>query len=200
MHSSANNQRDFYRVDCRVVVSQRAIGERVPRGLSADSHFPDSELFAMLRELRRLDHESSHMLHAIGEKDRNVEAYLGHLNRKFDLLARHLVSLTPAVTDGSEQTVSLSEGGIQFHANPPPPRGTMLAIRLTLLPSHVGLAIYGSVVAVGAEERNVSVRFENLQDADRQILARHVMQVQMSQKRLSRGGDAADPLAREYLP
>jgi len=186
MHSSTSNQRDFYRIDCPVVISQRTVGTRVPRGLSADGHFPDSEVFDLLRELRRLDHESGHMLHAIGEKDRNVEAYLGHLNRKLDLLARHLVSLTPTVADGSEQTVSLSEGGILFHADPPPPPGTVLAIRLTLLPNRVGLTVYGSVVAVGTEERNVSVRFENLQDADRQILARHVMQVQMSQKRLGR--------------
>ena len=97
MHSSTSNQRDFYRIDCPVVISQRTVGTRVPRGLSADGHFPDSEVFDLLRELRRLDHESGHMLHAIGEKDRNVEAYLGHLNRKLDLLARHLVSLTPAV-------------------------------------------------------------------------------------------------------
>lgn len=150
MRRPTTNQRNFYRVDCPVLMSQRTVGERVPRGVTADSHFPDSEHFGLLRELRRLDHESSHLLHAIGEKDRNVEAYFGHLNRKVDVLARHVASMTPGLEDDGEQTVSLSEGGISFHLDEPPAPGTVLAIRLTLLPSWIGLALYGTVVAAAA--------------------------------------------------
>lgn len=44
------------------------------------------------------------------------------------------------------------------------------------------------MVAAGAGERNVAVNFEQLQDADRQIIARHVMQVQMAEQRRAREG------------
>lgn len=188
MRRNATNQRDFFRVDCRVLISQRVVGEHVPHDIAPDSHFPDGGHFGLLRELRRLDHESSHTLHAIGEKDRNVEAYLGQVNRKLDLLARHLASMTPGMDESDEQTVSLSEGGVSFHADPAPPPGSVVAIRLTLLPSWIGLTLYASVLGTADGQRNVSLRFENLQDADRQILARHVMQVQMSQQRRNRGG------------
>lgn len=186
MRRTASNQRDYFRVDCQVLISQRTLDALPPPDIPADRHFPDSEHFGMLRELRRLDHESIHLLHAIGEKDRNVEAYLGHLNRKLDLLARHLASLMPDASSGSRQNVSLSEGGVLFHMDVPATPGSVLAIRLTLLPSWIGLTLYASVVANNDDERNVSVRFENLSDADRQVLARHVMQVQMSQQRRNR--------------
>lgn len=183
MCSAATDHRNFFRIDCPVRISQRVVGERVPRGESADSHFPDDSHFGLLRELHQFDHDSAHLLLAIGEKDRNVEAYLGHLNRKIELLARHVASLTPEVLDGDEQTVSLSEGGISYHSSRPPAPGTVLALRLTLLPSLIGITVFGTVVAAGTQGHNVSVRFENLQDADRQILARHVMQIQMSRQR-----------------
>lgn len=193
MRQLRSNQREFYRVGCPVLLSHRALGAGVPRGVAPDSHFPDAGHFGLLRELRRMDYDHGHLLHAIGERDRELGAYLAHLNRKFDTLARHLVSLDPETVDAGEQEVSLSEGGMGFHLDEPPPPGTVLAIRLTLLPSWIGLTLYGTVVAAAAGERNVSVRFEHLQDADRQILARHVMQVQMSRQRRSRGHPADHP-------
>ncbi len=145
MPERSANQRDFYRVDCHVMISHCAVGDHVPAGRSPDSYFPDSEHFGLLRELRRMDHDASHLLHALGEKDRNLGAYLAHLNRKFDALARHLAALTPEMSRGSEQVVSLSEGGASFHAAQPPAPGSVLAIRMMLLPAWVGIAVYGIV-------------------------------------------------------
>jgi len=189
MGSRSTNQRDFYRVDCRVVVSHCVVGDRVPAGRAPESFFPDSEHFNLLRELRRMDHDAAHLLHTLGEQDRNLGAYLAHVNRKFDLLARHLASLTPELSRGSEQTISLSEGGLSFHVPQPPAPGSVLALRMTLLPAYVGIAVYGAVVGhdlAARDGRNVSVNFEHLQDADRQIIARHVMQVQMAEQRRNR--------------
>jgi PilZ domain len=189
MRSPRTNQRDFYRIDCRVVISHCVVGDRVPAGRQPETFFPDSEHFNLLRELRRMDQDAAPLLHALGEDDRNLGAYLTHLNRKLDVLARHLAAMTPEMSRGSEQTVSLSEGGLSFHAPQPPAPGSVLALRLTLLPAYVGISVYGTVVAADAaarEGRNVSVHFERLQDADRQIIARHVMQVQMAEQRRNR--------------
>jgi hypothetical protein len=181
-----SNQRDFYRVDCPVIISHCLVGDRAPAGKPAESFFPDNEHFNLLRELRRLDQDNSHLLHALGEQDRNLGTYLAHLNRKLDLLARHLATLTPELGRGSEQTISLSEGGLSFSCATPPAIASVLAIRMTLLPAYVGIAVYAHVVKL-VPERNgstqVLVNFERLQDADRQIIARHVMQVQMAEQR-----------------
>ncbi|MBP8925572.1 MAG: PilZ domain-containing protein [Pseudomonadales bacterium] len=190
MSSHTANQRDFYRVDCPVVISYCLVGDHAPVGKPAESFFPDNEHFNLLRELRRLDQDNSHLLHTLGEQDRGLGAYLGHINRKLDLLARHIASLTPELGRGSEQTISLSEGGLSFSCATPPAMGSVLAIRMTLLPAYVGIAVYASVVKLMAERNgntHVSVNYERLQDADRQIIARHVMQVQMAEQR-KKGG------------
>ena len=188
MSSPTANQRDFYRVDCPVIISHCLVGDHAPAAKPAENFFPDNEHFNLLREMRRLDQDNSHLLHTLGEQDRGLGAYLGHINRKLDLLARHIASLTPELGRGSEQTISLSEGGLSFSCATPPALGSVLAIRMTLLPAWVGIAVYGMVVAAGAGERNVAVNFEQLQDADRQIIARHVMQVQMAEQRRAREG------------
>ena len=69
MPERSANQRDFYRVDCHVMISHCAVGDHVPAGRSPDSYFPDSEHFGLLRELRRMDHDASHLLHALGVDD-----------------------------------------------------------------------------------------------------------------------------------
>jgi hypothetical protein len=192
MPSRNQNQRDFYRVDCPAIISHCVIGSHVVAGRPASDYFPDSEHFSLIRELRHLDHDASHLLHAINESDRNVGAYLAHINRKLDLLSRHLAALTPDMSRGSEQTISLSEGGLSFHVPEAPALDSVLALRITLLPSYIGLALFGRVVsphAKDSEGRNVSVNFEHLQDADRQLLARHVMQVQMAEQRRRSGRD-----------
>lgn len=190
MSASESNQRDYFRISCRAVISHCTVGAQVPGGKRPEAFFPDNEHFAMLRELRRMDQESQHLLAAIGEQDRTLGSYLHHLNRKLDTAVRFMATLVPSNSQGSEQTISLSEAGLAFHADPAPAVGSVLALRLTLLPAFAGLAVYGRVVKAGDESTDgtlVSVNFEHLQDAERQVLARHVMQVQMAEQRRKSG-------------
>jgi len=186
MQPRDGNQRVYYRVECPVVISHCVVGDRVPAGKPAGAFFPDEEHFHLLRELSKMDHDSSQLLHLLGEQDRNLGAYLNHVNRKIDTLARHIATLTPGMSQGSEQSISLSEGGLSFRCPQPPPRDSVLAVRLTLLPSYVGIAVYGRVVSTAPDPTDkpvVAINFEQLPDADRHIIARHVMKVQMTQKR-----------------
>jgi hypothetical protein len=190
MRGKGSNQRDFYRVECRAVLDYVALGDHLPAARSAESFFGDGEHFALLRELRKLDHDNAQLLHAIGESDRNVGSYLHLLNRKIDLLARHIAALSPGLKSGSEQTISLSEGGLSFAAADPPAAGSVLALRMTLLPAYAVLALFASVVKLqplADGQVQVSLNFERLQDAERQAIARHVMQVQMAEQRRKAG-------------
>src|SRR5262245_46485589 len=98
MQSRDSNQRDFYRVDCPVVLSHCVIGDHIPGGALPESFFADNEHFNLLRELRRMDTDNSGLLHALGEQNRNLGQYLSVLNRKIDTLARHLATLTPELS------------------------------------------------------------------------------------------------------
>jgi hypothetical protein len=179
------NARDYFRVECQVLLGIRDTGATQVRGTTPDSYFPDSHHLNLLRDLSQIDHENAHLLHAINDRDRNLSAYLGAINRKIDTVARHLVSQLPAEVAGSEQTVSLSEGGISFVASRALEAGSTVALHLTLLPSYVGLASFARIVHREAHDGGyrLSASFEGLAEGDRQLLARHVMQVQLAQQR-----------------
>jgi hypothetical protein len=191
MATGIDNHRDFYRIECRAIVSCRVLGATVPRGASPGSHFDEDPALALSRELLRLDQDNSALLHAISEKDRAAGAYLAVVNRKIELLARHLLAQSPEATTGEEQTISLSEGGVAWHTTQPLPEGAIVALRLMLLPAWTAVTTYAEVIKAehGGAEPLVNASFENLEEADRQLIARHVMQVQMAEQRRRAGRD-----------
>ncbi len=189
MPTGIDNHRDFYRIDCRAVVSCKLLADTVARGASPDSHFNENPALALSRELLRLDQENAQLLHSIGEKDRALGGYLGVVNRKIDLLARHLIAESPDAATGEEQTISLSEGGVAWHTSQALPGGAFVALRLMLLPAYTPVTAYAEVISTeyGTAEPLVTASFENLREADRQLIARHVIQVQMAEQRRRAG-------------
>ena len=191
MQHGPDNHRDFYRIECRAVVSCKLLGASVPRKAPPESHFNENPALALSRELLRLDQENAPLLHAIGEKDRAVGGYLALVNRKIDLLGRYLLAQSPEASTGEEQTISLSEGGVAWHTSQALSEGSVVALRLMLLPAWTAVTAYALVVSSerGTAEPLVTASFENLQEADRQLIARHVMQVQMAEQRRRAGRD-----------
>ena len=189
MRGRGTNQRDYYRVDCRAVIGVAVIGDKIPAGRNAESFFGEAGQFDLLRELRRLDQESGSLLHLVNDADRTLGNYLHTVNRKIDLLARHIIMLDPALRSGAEQTVSISEGGIAFNAPSVLEPGSLVAVRVMLLPTGTAFAAFGSVLSAEPRggEAHLNVNFEHLQEAERQLIARHVMQVQMAEQRRKAG-------------
>lgn len=190
---SSGNQRDFYRVECRALIAARVLGTSIPHGATAASFFGESMQLSLGRELMRIDQEYAQVLHGIADRDRNLGNYLHGLNRKIDALARHVLALAPQAQEDVEQTVSISEGGIAFRSGDALAAGTALALNITLLPSRLAIAVFARVVGTQASADGsalvVTTHFEHLQDAERQLIARHVMQVQMAEQRRRSGRD-----------
>lgn len=190
MHHDSGNHRDFYRIECRAIVGFRSLGERLPEDAGPGTFFSDSPALLLSRELLQLEQEAAPIMAAIGEKDRAVASYLHVINRKIDLLSRHILAQAPDTATGEEQSISLSEGGVVFRCAQALSVGSFVALRLLLLPAWTGVAAFGQVVkseSTAAGYSEISVAFENLQDAERQLVARHVMQVQMAEQRRRAG-------------
>lgn len=189
MQQGTDNHRDFYRIQCRAVVSCKLLGPSASTRATPDSHFEENPALLLSRELLRLEQENAPLLHAISEKDRAVGGYLSIINRKMDLLARYLLAQSPEASTGEEQTISLSEGGAAWHTSQRLPEGSHVALRLMLLPAWTPVTTYALIVK--AEQDGsvplVTASFENLQESDRQLIARHVMQVQMAEQRRRAG-------------
>ena len=82
--------------------------------------------------------------------------------------------------------MSISEGGISFNNLQAIPTGTHLAIKMVLMPQGLGLLLRAQVI--NCRERSdgqfeIGSEFEALTDAQRQLLARHILQKQALERR-----------------
>ncbi len=185
-------RREYFRVEDRLLLRYREIPRAAVGNGPAERHFDNSEVFELLRELRQIDHEHNNVLRTLAEQNRELGVYLKNINRKIELVANALASLDQVQQGQAPQSVSFSESGIAFVAEPALAVGSMLALELILLPQHTGLALYGEVVMNrnDAATRSV-VTFMQLRESDRQILAKHILQVQIAAKRQHQNQDQA---------
>jgi hypothetical protein len=185
---SGAERREYFRVEDQLILRYREIPRSAVGDAPAERHFDNSEVFELLRELRHIDHEHNNVLRALAEQNRELGLYLKNVNRKIELVANALASLDQVQQGQTPQSVSISESGLAFSTNPHLAVGATVALELILLPQHTGLALYGEVVMNRDEPPARSVvSFLRLRESDRQILAKHILQVQIAAKRQSQG-------------
>jgi len=117
--------------------------------------------------------------------DRNkIENKLPELGRYLAVLEKQIGHLTDQlISDDAEQPmtrkmVSLSAQGVAYIDNQPLPVDELVELKLTLLPSGMRLVIVARVVKIEQDPdlggSRVSLDFEHLHEADREILIKHV--------------------------
>lgn len=146
MTQGVQDNRDFYRIQDMAILEFEAIESEL---LNADQvEFPllVTPQFHLLNELQGIDAENSLLLRNIAEKERDIATYLKSLSHKIELLGRALVESSEDVEELAPQAVTLSEGGISFNHQKPIKLDTHLALKLVLLPSYIGLLLFGRVV------------------------------------------------------
>ncbi|MCY1438033.1 PilZ domain protein [compost metagenome] len=135
-----------------------------------------------------MDFESQHLLRHIHERDRTLASYLKVINKRIDLLGQALAqSLLRDI--GPAQQVTLSEGGIGFTSPQPIEPGTQLALKMVLMPQALGLLMQAVVIHSQARadgQFDIGTEFEAETDAQRQLLARHILHKQAQQRREAR--------------
>ncbi|MFN3582081.1 MAG: PilZ domain-containing protein [Pseudomonas sp.] len=183
---STDDKRDFFRIQ-----DQLALEVRPVTGPDHDaSGFADeSPLFSLLSDLHMLDYESQHLLRQIAERDRALAHYLKIINKRIDLVGKALaMQLTGDLSEPQE--VTLSEGGMSFDAGQAYAVDSWLALRMVLLPSPLGLILPARVMRCDSNADStrftIGVSFEALTDAQRQLLARHILQKQAQEIRAAK--------------
>ncbi|MCY1213349.1 PilZ domain protein [compost metagenome] len=182
----ADDRREYYRIEDTIALEFQPLKQ----GETADASGADSasQLFGLLSELHLMDFESQHLLRHIHERDRTLASYLKVINKRIDLLGQALAqSLLRDI--GPARQVTLSEGGISFGSAQPLEPGTHLAIKLVLMPQALGMLLRAVVVHSQPREDGqfeIGTEFEAPTDAQRQLLARHILQKQAQQRREAR--------------
>ncbi|MCP1647634.1 MULTISPECIES: PilZ domain-containing protein [Pseudomonas aeruginosa group] len=179
----ADDRREYYRIEDTLALEFRPLREDEIQ--SQEVLQDDSALFNLLSDLHLTDFESQHLLRHINERDRPLASYLKVMNKRIDLIAQALTqSLLSEI--GPARQVTLSEGGINFRDGQPLPVDQLLALKIVLLPQGLGLLLRAKVTHCAQQpegDYEIGTEFEMLGDAQRQLLARHILQRQALERR-----------------
>ena len=179
------DRREYYRIEDTIALEIRPLSATEATGQEVLQDA--SPLFNLLSELHLSEFESQHLLRQINERDRNIAAFLKAQNKRIDLLSQ-VIALTVLGQIGEPQPVIISEGGIDFQHPTPIAAGSRLSVKLVLMPQALGLLLRARVTHCDrkGDGYDVGTEFEHLTDAQRQLLARHILQKQAQERRLAR--------------
>ena len=179
------DRREYYRIEDTIALEIRPLSavEAAGQEVLQDA----SPLFNLLSELHLSEFESQHLLRQISERDRNLAAFLKSQNKRIDLLSQ-VIALTVLGHIGEPQPVIISEGGIDFQYPTPIATGAHLSVKLVLMPQALGLLLRARVTHCDpkGDGYDVGTEFERPTDAQRQLLARYILQKQAQERRLAR--------------
>ena len=177
------DRREYYRIEDRIALEITPLS--AADALGTDLLQDDSPLFNLLSELHLSEFESQHLLRQVSEKDRILAAFLKAQNKRIDLLSA-VVAQGLIGQIGAPQPVILSEGGVEFDNPEAFTPGSRVAVKMVLMPRASGLLLRAKVVhcdkkADGTYE--IGTEFTDISDAQRQLLARYILQRQQQQRR-----------------
>ncbi|MFK8333151.1 PilZ domain-containing protein [Pseudomonas sp. BJa5] len=177
------DRREYYRIDDRIALEISPLS--AAEALGSDLLQDDSPLFNLLSELHLSEFESQHLLRQLSDKDRVLAAFLKAQNKRIDLLSA-VVAQTLLGQLSAPQPVVLSEGGLEFHQQQPIAAGSRVAIKMVLMPQALGLLLRARVTHCDREadgQHAIGTEFVDITDAQRQLLARYILQRQAQQRR-----------------
>ncbi|MBV4475160.1 PilZ domain-containing protein [Pseudomonas sp. B2M1-30] len=179
------DRREYYRIEDSIALEIRPLSalEAAGQEVLQDA----SPLFNVLSELHLSEFESQHLLRQINERDRAIAAFLKSQNKRIDLLSQ-VIALTALGQIGEPQPVIISEGGIDFQNPAPIATGAHLSVKMVLMPQAHGLLLRARVTHCDrkGDGYDIGTEFEHLTDAQRQLLARYILQKQAQERRLAR--------------
>ena len=179
------DRREYYRIENMIALEIRPLSAAEAAGQEVLQDA--SPLFNLLSELHLSEFESQHLLRQISERDRNLAAFLKSQNKRIDLLSQ-VIAVTVLGQIGEPQPVIISEGGIDFQHPTPIAAGAHLSIKLVLMPQALGLLLRARVTHCDpkGDAYDIGTEFQIPTDAQRQLLARYILQKQAQERRLAR--------------
>ncbi len=178
------DRRSFFRLDDMAHLSYRVINaEDLPASLEAlERSVADS--FSVMPNLNALSQQMAACLHKIEQRDPDVATYLKSIDQKIEMLGRALLAKDTGLAATPARPVNLSAGGLALRSEEALEEGTILEVKMLLLPSFTGILTYGSVVACEPEDDDpeydycLRIGFTHMRDVDRDALIRHLLRRQ----------------------
>lgn len=179
------DRRKYFRIDHQVSLELKKVSlEEISRS-TTPVQFEVSPYFSLLNDLQELESEGSHLLRRIQEKDSDIAAFLGILQRKIDTIAKTMAASSVEIEQVFTQEINLSEGGMMFSYAERLQSGQHLAVKLIFPETCIGVMVYARVCRVLSlpnGQFNIGIEFIELPENCRTLLARQVMHLQSRQR------------------
>ncbi len=176
-------RRRYYRIEERVSLSLSPI-EAAELDNRVDEFWVNEHAFSIRNNFNFEIEQHITDRHVIESRMPELTRYLAVLEKQIDLLTDRLIG-DEQDNNLSRKTVSISAQGISFDDNQAPGVGELVELQLKLLPSGLRLVIIARVVLVESGNGNdqgsnrISLDFEHMHEADREILIKHIHGKQM---------------------
>lgn len=181
------DQRNFFRINDDVLLDYKVADRTTLAQLPAHECFEQSATLGLMETLNRIDLEAHKLIGHIAQESRAVADYLSLQNRKIDAIAKQMLNNQDSSSKHAKMQINLSEGGLAFVSSKAFYKGQYLAVRIHFLPDHMSLAVYAQVIRCQSkeDEHQIAVKFHNLDDQQRQILSKQILQAQYRLKNAS---------------
>ncbi|MAA63335.1 MAG: PilZ domain-containing protein [Alteromonadaceae bacterium] len=181
--NSSDDRRDYFRIDDHAGLEIKPLEN--DDHSDSDLAFDDNQLAPLQNELRRLDQDIRSQLATLAERERLLSNLMKSFNAKIDTLARIMAFEQNPLQPEQWHPVTLSEGGIAFPSDDPSlVEDRFIALRMTLPPEFVQPRAVAQIISISETDgrRWVHTEFTTLDDADRQLISRHVLRWQVRRR------------------
>lgn len=204
MNDFPNNRRNFFRVRTMAQIEYHAVRSAQDDDLSVRPVF-----YELLTELQKIDIECQRALgglHDMSDQNRQIISLFKLQSRKIDLIAKTLALTEDKLDEGRLTEISLSEGGLAFQVAGMYQPGDRLAIKVTFLPGYITMILHAEIIDVQQEDDGYWLRtsFVDLDEGQRQLIARHILKMQQNERRRYYEDDDRDmttvtPMDRHHM-
>ncbi len=185
------DRRHYFRVEDALQVTYRAIPAEEKDSWLESYRKGFSGGFSASAEIMVMRQEVVTLMRNIALQYPDIGAYLASLDRRVEVLARHVDAVYSDLTEQPVRSGNISASGLAMQVENPLEPGTLLEMKLLLLPSHTGMVLPAEVIDCDkADETDIPyllrVNFSHLREQDRDLLIRHVIQRQSEMLRQRR--------------
>jgi len=181
-----DDRRNYFRIRDRVKISfypvpKDELTDRIER-LETDLE----SKFTVMSSCSLITQQMMMQLRRIESDLPDVAACIKALDDKLNLIGRAFLTQEEDFSNQVTEQVNISAGGIALNSDEEIKLGTVLEIKLLLLPAMTGLLLFGEVIACKKKKKSdgkdcsyrLRIDFSYMREPDRDILIRHVLQRQ----------------------
>jgi len=168
-------RRRFFRIDDTVAIKTETIP---PNQLDdrLNNFWTNHHEFSIRNEFNhKLDQHAADLI-AIKNQHPSIARYLTVLQKQVDLLSENILP-DDALNGSSERSVNISAQGISFLSTEAISKGEVVEISLQLLPKKQRIVVFAKIIRCDKADDfqyKLTVDFEHIHEADREILIKHI--------------------------